>query len=295
MELEDAKAFVDIVEAKSLSRAARARGVAQSTLGRTVDRLEAGFGVRLLDRSPRALGLTAAGERFLVEARSLVAHAAGVERSMRELGRTPRGVVRASLCSGYARHRLLPALGRFAAAHEDVHLDITFGDDPPDLVANGLDLAVRVVPVTSEAAVVTKLPRYAHLLVASPGYLARYGTPSAPAELASHAAIAMRTDRSWTRWSFRNERVDQEVRVRPRIEVNDVDALLALTLAGAGLTVLPSYVASAGLASGHLVQVLAGFTLPSGQPFVVHPGRRHMSAVARALLVAIEQASASAD
>ena len=83
--------------------------------------------------------------------------------------------------------------------------------------------------------------------------------------------------------------------MRPRIEVNDVDALLALTLAGAGLTVLPSYVASAGLASGHLVQVLAGFTLPSGQPFVVHPGRRHMSAVARALLVAIEQASASAD
>jgi DNA-binding transcriptional LysR family regulator len=107
MDLEDAKAFVDIVEAKSLSRAARARGVAQSTLGRTVDRLEAGFGVRLLDRSPRALALTAAGERFLVEARSLVAHAAGVERSMRELGRTPRGVVRASLCSGYARHRLL--------------------------------------------------------------------------------------------------------------------------------------------------------------------------------------------
>jgi DNA-binding transcriptional LysR family regulator len=291
LDLDDAGAFVDVAEAKSLSRAARLRGVAPTTLGRTMDRLEARFGVQLVHRTPRALALTPAGERFLEEARALVERARLVDRAMGQLGRAPSGLVRASLCSGYARHRLLPALASFAKAHPDVHLELAFGDEPPDLSAGGVDLAVRIVPLTRGSAVVTKLERYAHVLVAAPSYLARHGSPATPGALESHVCIGMRTDRSWTAWPFRDARGTEVVGVRPRVEVSDVDALLAMVTGGVGVTVLPSYVAAPEIIAGRLEVLLDTHTLPPGQAFAVHAARRQLTSATRALLDALRSAA----
>jgi DNA-binding transcriptional LysR family regulator len=185
LQLEDAAMFLSVLEAGNLSRAARARGVAQTTLGRALDRLEAQLGVKLVHRSTRSLRTTAAGNLFAERARRLLAEARDVEREVIGLSAQPCGSLRLSLCSGYSRRRLLPTLQRWIVQHREVSVELCFEDQAVDLAEAGVDLAVRIIPPVTGEGVVTRLERYAHLLVAAPSYLDEAGEPETSSDLAS--------------------------------------------------------------------------------------------------------------
>lgn len=294
IETSEAQAFLAIVAAGSLRAAARERGVDATTLGRWVDRLEAQLGTQLLHRTTRALHPTPAGELFAEQARQLVEQARSIEQAMADLARSPRGRLRLSLCGGYARARLLDPLAVWAASEPELQLELSLEDTPVDLARDGVDLAVRVVPVTSPDAIATALETYPHHVVAAPRWLAAHGAPEHPRELLSRPCLAMRSDRAWTRWPFRREGEVVDLRVRPIAEIGDAQALVKLVEAGAGLTVLPAYLADEALRQGRLVRVLTAWTLPEGTAFAIHARRRRLSAAGRACLAALERAVAGA-
>jgi LysR family transcriptional regulator for bpeEF and oprC len=291
-QLEDMAIFVAVLEAGNVSRAARARGVAQTTLGRALDRLETQLGMQLVHRSTRALRPTAAGSLFAQRARELLAQAHEVERELIDLSTRPCGSVRLSLCSGYSRRRLLPTLERWIVQHREVSVELRFEDQPVDLAQAGVDLAVRIVPPVAGEGVVTRLESYPHLLVAAPSYLDRAGAPTSPDELAEHACLTLRTDRSWDRWPLRHAGADVFVSIQPAAEVNDAEVLLRLACAGAGVTVLPLFLVEDALREGQLRKILQGWTLPPGSAYVVHARRRRLSAAARDLLACLTEATA---
>jgi DNA-binding transcriptional LysR family regulator len=292
IDLGDMAAFVAVLEAGNLSRAARARGVAQTTLARAVDRLEAQLGVQLLQRSTRSLRATAAGSLLLGRAREVLGHARELERELAELSSRPRGVVRLSLCSAYARRRLMPCLRQWIARNAEASVELRLEQELTD-VSDDSDLAVRARTPASGQGVVTRLESYPHVLVAAPSYLARRGAPSAPELLAEHATLTLRTDRPWMRWPFRRAGVEVVAQLRPAAEVNDMEVLLELACAGAGMTVLPGYLVEQELARGALRALLSDWTLPRGGAYVIHAGRNQLGSAARDLLTCLIEETSS--
>lgn len=202
LNLEDLETFVAIARGGSLTRVARSRGVAQTTLGRTVDRLERSLGVQLLNRTPRALRLTAAGESLLARSEDLLTSARQTEQELVDLGRTPGGAVRLSLCRAYAPIGLAQPLATWAARNPHLRLDVVLEQRWLDPSVEGVDIAVRTGPSQSVSSVATRLTSYEHILCAAPSYLRAGQALQSPGDLAAHRLLALRTDRPWTHLAF---------------------------------------------------------------------------------------------
>jgi LysR family transcriptional regulator, regulator for bpeEF and oprC len=284
-DLREAQLFLDVLAAKSLRAAGTAAGVDPTTLGRSIDKLEARLGVQLLHRSTRTLYPTPLGEVFATKAKELIERARGVEQELADLSTSPRGRLRLSLCAGYTRARLLPLIAPWIAKKTDLNVELRFEDHPVDLGPGGIDIAIRVIPTTAADVISTRLESYDHVLVASPSWIAKHDKPSHPSEL--RTCVGFRSDRAWTRWQFRRDDERVEARVQPTVEVNDIDALVAITLAGAGMTVLPSYLADEHLRERTLVRLMSTWTLPPGAAYAVHARRRYLSGAAREFLAAL--------
>jgi len=262
LSFETLRWFVLAADAGSLSRAARQAGAAQSTVSRALARLETTLGLELVTRSGRSFRLSDAGAVLLPLAREVLGDVEGFTRMAGEARGVIGGVVRLSLCTSLGRHALLPALLAWRRERPEVTLDVRFEERDLDPRTAGIDLVVRAGrPKDSELAR-TLLGDYGHVLVGSPTYLRRRGTPEDPQSLRAHDTVAIRLERVWSTWPFLRGRQPSTVSVVPKISVTDADALLDLALAGQGLTVLPDYLAASAIRTGELVALLPGWTLP---------------------------------
>jgi DNA-binding transcriptional LysR family regulator len=282
--LETLRWFVLAAEAGSLGLAARRAGVAQSTVSRALARLEATVGVEIARRSGRAFRLTEAGELLLPLAREVLGDVERLARAAGEARGEVGGTVRLSLCTSLGRHVILPALIGWRAERPQAALDIRFEERDLDPRTAGVDLVVRAGRPKDSDVHSTSLGDYGHVLVAAPGYLARRGSPAHPSALREHDTVAMRLDRPWTTWPFRDGTESVSVSVLPAVTVTDADALRDLACAGQGLTVLPDYLAAPALRSGELVRVLDAWTLPRIPVFAFHAPRRKLPRVVAEVL-----------
>ena len=250
-----ARTFVRIVEAGSLSAAARTFRLSLPAVSRQVQTLEEELGAKLLERTTRSLRLTEAGQRFHEHATRLVHTADAALASVQE-SRAVRGsvVVSASVTLGVLR--IVPGLSALTREHPELELSLRLEDRSADLVSEGVDVAVRAgmeLP-SSTGLVAVPLARFERRLVASPAYLKRRGTPKNVATLASHAAV-LGTE-SPAQWSFFEAEEESRVSVRPSLRVTTLLAVREAALAGLGLAVLPDFVVAAQLESGALKLVL---------------------------------------
>jgi DNA-binding transcriptional LysR family regulator len=285
IDLHDARIFLDILELGSFSAVARKRGVAATTLGRALDRLERSFALTLVHRTSRRLEPTSAGLAAAEQLAGLLRQAEDVLRGVGELKHRPRGTVRASVCSAYARRRLAAPIARFALANPDVAIDLVLEDRWLDLATEPVDLAVRTGrPPLSSGSVATVIGEHGHGVVAVARLAARVRRPE---DLARVPLIVIRTETRWATWPFRRGDEEVVIRAQPAIEVSDVEMARALAVAGAGVVALPDYLAADDVASGALRPVLADWTLPAMPVVAIHPRRSRMTAAARALLDAL--------
>ncbi|GAB3459933.1 LysR family transcriptional regulator [Azotobacter chroococcum] len=285
--LGDVEAFIAVVEHGSFTAGAVALSTTPSVLSRAITRLETRLGRQLLQRTTRRLGLTEAGRLYLEQARSAFTLLDDAEREVQGQEGELAGRVRLSVPTTYGHYRLPPLLARFARQYPRVQVELNITNRNVDLVAEGFDLAIRLGHLPDSGLVARKLEDAALLLIASPEYVRRAGTPQTLEELRQHVCLPFvmpRTGRL-APWVFRDGERDIDWLPSSSIEISD-DVLGVVSLAEQSLGICQSYdfIVRERMERGRLVELLPqlrGRTRPFS---VVYAPHRRQSAATRALI-----------
>lgn len=281
--LQEIAVFVRTAERGSFSRAGRELGLSQPSVSRIVSELEARLGVKLLLRTTRRVTPTEAGLVLLDRARQVLQDIEAAEDAARGID-SLRGSIRLALPVTFGIREVIPALPAFLARHPLLRLDLVMSDDRQDLVAEGVDLAIRLGELAASGFGARRLVTCPRLVVAAPGYLAARGTPATPAEFAAHDCIFWSPGMARQSWVFLRDGAAVSVELEARITANSGEGLMACIRSGLGLGVASEWMCRAELASGAVVQVLRDYQLPPVTAHAVYPGGPRPSAKVRALV-----------
>jgi DNA-binding transcriptional LysR family regulator len=226
-----------------------------SAVSKLVARLEQRLGTRLVNRSTRQLQLTPEGCAFYERGVRILADLEEAERCASEHA-APRGRLRVNVNVPFGHHFLLPLVPEFLARHPDVTLDIVLTDEVIDILEQRTDVAVRAGPLKSSNLMARKLGATRMIIVGTPKYLARHGTPTTPTELLSHNRLGANYARAQPGWPLRHAGEDIVLPVNGNAQVSDGDALHRLALSGLGLARLAAFLVRDDIAAGRLLPVL---------------------------------------
>ena len=259
MDLQQLKTFVDVVHQGSFAAAARQLGMAPSMVTRSVAALERELGVRLMQRTTRKLSLTEAGAAYYEHARSALE---ALERASDEAHATTgevRGTVRVTASVAYGQMVIVPVLPALHQQHPGLEIDLLLTDTLVDLVAERVDIAVRLGPVTDSSLVGMQLAVARYRVCASPAYLKSHGRPRVPAELAQCDCLRFPLPGFRTQWKFRTANgLVESVGVHGWLVLSTALALHRAALDGLGPVLLADWVVGPDLASGRLVDLFPG-------------------------------------
>ena len=285
--LGDVEVFIAVVEHGSFTAAAVALSTTPSVLSRAVSRLETRLGRQLLQRTTRRVGLTEAGRVYLEQARSAFSLLDEAERNGQGKEGDLTGRVRMSVPTTYGHYRLPPLLAQFSQHYPRVQVDLNITNRNVDLIAEGFDLAIRLGQMPDSGLVARKLEDAALLLVASPAYLHRMGTPQTLDDLHRHMCLPFilpRTGRI-APWVFREDERDVDWLPVSPIETSD-DVLGVVSLAEHGMGICQSYefIVQDRIQRGQLVEVLPHLRGRSRPFSVIFAPHRRQSAATRAMI-----------
>ena len=247
--------FAAVMREGSFSGAGRVLGLTPSAVARSIDRIEARLGVRLLLRSTRALTPTAEGQAYLQTARRILADLDDAEQQIADQG-APRGRLRISAALSHGRLRVVPLLGAFAQAYPNILIDFALTDTIVDVAAGQADVAIRFGPLGDSMLTARKLGESRRMIVAAPDYLARCGTPVRPEDLHRHNCLNFNFRRVEPVWPFRVDGQDVALTVKGSIEANNGETLGQLAAAGVGIARVGAFSVLDDVAAGRLVPVL---------------------------------------
>lgn len=279
--------FVTTAQEKSFRRAARRLGVTPSAISKAIARLEGELGVRLLNRTSRAVTLTSEGEAFFERSR----HAVEAMRAAREIAseaqRAPRGVLRVSLPQALGRLTIVPALPRLLARHPTLSIEAVLTDRKVQLPEETIDVAVRFGELDDSSGVARRLRRVSYITAAAPSYLGRYGRPTKPSDLLEHNCLRFRPPSGAPHaWDYRQRQTGETIRIEPTgtLTADQGDALVAAAVAGLGIIRALDFMIAGELARDELVDILGGWSGSSIPLAVLAAPGRHDSPKVRAFM-----------
>ena len=279
--LQAMEVFVRVVESGSFSAAARDLKIGQPAVSKIVAGLETHLGIRLLVRSTHQLTPTDAGQTFYERARHVVIGADEAEIAARGKGLGLEGRLRVCAPVTFARLHIAPKLGPFLDAHPKLGLELFMDDRDIDLLAENIDVALRLGLLRDSSLTARKLAEGRRHVVASPAYLARRGTPKTPGELVAHDAIVYTRVSGGTQWLFRKGTSEVSVDVPCRLACTAAEGVREAVLAGLGFAVVSTWMMQPELESGHVVPLLSEWQLPSIPLWAVYPSGRLPTTKAR--------------
>jgi DNA-binding transcriptional LysR family regulator len=282
--LREMEMFVRVVDAGSFSSAARDMNIGQPAISKSIASLEDRLGVRLLVRSTRQLTPTEAGVAFYERALRAVTEANEADAAARGANASLEGRLRISAAVTFSRIHLVPRLGEFLKSHPRLELELVMDDRPRDLLAESIDAALRLGPLTDSSLRARKLAKSERLVLSSPAYLARRGTPATPADLLKHDAIIYSQWTGGEEWSFHRGTAETSIRFQRRLMVTAAEGVRAAVISGQGFAVASRWMFSPELESGEVVSILDGWTLPPLDLWVIYPSGRLTSTKARAFV-----------
>ncbi len=277
--LGDLQTFARAAELGSLTRAAQALGLTPSAVSRSLQRLEERLHTRLLYRTTRNVSLTEEGTRFHARLLQLFSDLEEAEAEARGQPGYVSGTLRISTFTAFGPHQLLHLLPEFTRRHPALKIDLDFSDRRIDLVAEGIDVAIRLGTLGDSSLMARKIAWTTRVVCASPAYIARKGMPKVPADLAAHDCLAFRDPglAHLNDWPFDTPSGRIAVPVSGPIIAGDGDTVFKLAEAGLGIGRLSRFVADAGLREGRLVPLLSAFETQDQTPLhVVYPHRKHL-------------------
>lgn len=275
--------FVKVVEAGGFAAAARKLDMSPSTVTGHVQALEERLGIRLLNRSTRKLSLTEVGQAYYDRTVQILSDLDEVDSMAQALQSTPRGRLRLN-ASISAPPLLAPVIAEFTALHPDVTVSIDMSDRMVDLVEEGFDLAIRLVPVPDSSLIVRRVGSFRLLVCGAPDYLSRRGIPRHPSDLSTHNCMGFAQSPWSSEWRFTEHGDEVKVQVSGNLETNSANALRLAAVHGQGLAMMPSFLVADEIRSGRLTPLLAEFS-PNEFPIsAIYPHRHHLSAKVRSFL-----------
>lgn len=258
IDLNDLAMFVQVVRAGSFSEAARRLGMPANTLSRRIDQLEGQLGTRLLHRSTRKLAPSMEGQALFERYAPALDQILDIWRLHADK-QAPSGSVRVTAMAGLFEIFRMEWLTEFYARYPDVSVDFLLDDTPTDLIAERIDLALRMGIETGSGFRVRRLAPSALILAASPAYLKRRPAPRTLRELPEHDCLTISSRQGRNTWRLQGPRGSQEVSVNSRFSVNDMRVLVQACTAGLGIALLPQLMAEPIIAQGKLVRVLPAY------------------------------------
>lgn len=282
--LNDLTLFAQAVECGGFAPAARLSGVPKSTFSKRVAALESALGVRLIERNSRNFRLTETGQGVYQHARAALIEVECAQQAVRQRLAEPSGTVRLTAAVPVVQFQLAQHIPALAAAYPKLQLQIHASDRFVDLVQEGYDVAVRshFAPLPDSDLVQRVLAIEDIILVASPGYLRKQGSPRTPVQLAGHAGLLPRPDGGT--WHLRKADAEVAVSPGPRLVADESVTLLHAAAAGLGIAPLPQGFCKPHLASGELVRVLPRWTAGQVTTTALVPHRRSLLPSVRAVL-----------
>lgn len=288
MNLNDLTVFARVVEDGSFTAAAERLDLPKSTLSRTLTRLEAHLGVRLLQRTTRSLHLTDAGRQFYERVRQNLADLADAERALSDFQASPRGHLRITMPVELGMRFMGAVVAEFMQRYPEVSLEADLSGRMVDLVEEGVDLGLRIGAFNDANLIGRRLGQLNGRFFASPAYLQQRGMPLSTHELEQHEFVLFRQPRenniSIDSAGSTKIRTTVPIRLRGRLSANNAHLQMDAVIAGLGIGLLPGFVTDQAVAAGQLVPVLPEARVRMGDLWAMTPSRAHMSSALRAFL-----------
>ena len=281
---EEMRNFVRIVEAGSISRAADQLGLAKSGVSRRLADLENRLGVRLLNRTTRRSSLTDAGKTYYEGAVRLLSDVDELDTLVADSEASLEGGLRLAAPLSFGLAHLTPAIDEFVRAHPGVLIDIDFSDRQIDLVAQGVDLAIRIAELRDSSLKARSICPIRLMLCASPDYLGRLGTPRSPEELSRHRVLHYDIGGGLLLRLSDGQGGQRQLPIQPSLKANNGDFLRNMAIAGHGIILTPTFIVWQAVAVGELVPVLREYWPPPLNAYAVYPQSRYLSRRARVFI-----------
>ncbi len=277
--------LVRVVDAGSFSAAARHLGVAPSSVSRQINELEEDLGAILFARTTRKLSLTEAGQLYYERASSIINDVDEAKLALSQLG-SPSGILRVTVPSGIGRELVVSAVPAFLDEYPAIKIVLSMTDQMVDIVDAGIDVAIRVGRQQDSSFKARTIGESKRVVCASPEYLKNAGIPRTPADLEKHNCVTWRDHPGHNTWAFRGPDGVSKVRVSGSFFAKSADALVAATVAGLGLSLLPDWNMGIELRQKQLCAVLTDYEAsPAASPvYAVHAHQRHVPPKIRAFI-----------
>lgn len=296
--LSSVTAFIQVAELGAFNEAARVLDLSPSATSKAVTRLEETLGVKLLNRTTRSVSLTPEGERYLEGAKKAMDDLAIVGQEVANTSSTPKGKLKVSAPSPFARLWLADALAGYTRHFPDVELELLLTDQLSDLAAEGIDIAIRSGGLAESAHLIAKKLYDEDLMVcASPEYWAKHTKPEHPNELVNHNCVGFRASQTGRLfpWTFTSSEKTFRVDTKGSFTVDEGEMNLNMVLQGMGVSQLPGYMARKHIHSGALEEVLIEFRPPPVQISAMYLDRRLLSPRIRSFIDYISKYARSID
>lgn len=277
--------FIEVAQGLSFSRAAQSLGMARGNVTKHVAWLEQTMGVQLLTRTTKSVSLTESGLSLLENGRELLDRVEGMDAAVRLSVKEPKGMLRVGAPPSFGAFHLVPIIAAFSKAHPDIQVVLYLDDGRCDLVAEGLDMSVRIASALKDTTLVaSRLAVVPQVLVASPAYLAQRGHPKGVADLAEHDCMVHALKSPTNIWTFSGATGKASVRVRGTIRANYGEPLRHAALLGQGISMHPTYMVKQDLVAGRLETVLPELKPVGVDIYAVFPSRKNLPVRVRTFL-----------
>lgn len=290
MNLDDLDLLMTVARLGSFASAARERNIDPSSVSRTVAALEAELGVRLFQRSTRQLALTEAGAGYVQRMAPLLEEMDLARQALADAGGQVTGRLRVSVSNTFGLRQLVPRLPAFAARHPMLEIDLLMTDTMVDLMAERVDVAVRLGPLRDSSLVALPLMEIQYRVVASSAWLQRQSAPGQPGDMAKAGALCFALPGFRDVWRFtpKTGGTTEEVPIQPRLQTTNGLALCHLALAGVGPTLLPGWLVDDDIRAGRLVNLYphhnVAISEAPGGAWIVYPSRSYVPAKVRVFI-----------
>lgn len=285
----DLSFFVALAGSTSLSAAARDLGVSTAAVSRRLAQMEARVGVALISRNTRRMSVTPEGGVVLERARRILDDIESLDETLSRARDAPQGLLRINATLGFGRIHVAPVVSAFARHHPDVEVQLQLSAHPPPVTADEFDVCIRFGSPPEGRVIAKRLAANRRLPCASPRYLATFGAPESPQDLATHRCIGIRQGNdAYGLWRFAAAKVGRRtwisVKVRGPLTTNDGEVAVQWALAGHGIVLRAEWDVRRYLRSGRLVDVLPQYVTPDADIYAVFGPRHQRTARVRAFV-----------